>query len=149
MKCAGTSEVKIPLWKVPLWLRKHAGDACVTTVRRRPQKKERILRKIKKGVLSLKCCILKQCNASKGPFTRCDFFQVRQHFLVKPQPYSMNSNIDIHRIHSLRYEKTQSHSEKIAPCEWALNHECMQNRIEMVSDALTSIIKSCSQLGCI
>ena len=56
----------------------------------------------------------------KGPFTRCDFSWVRLQFLIKLQSYSVNSIIDINATHSVRYTKMQSHSEKNAPCEWAL-----------------------------
>ena len=59
--------------------------------------------------------------ATKGPFTRCDFSWVRLHFLIKSQSYNVNSIIDIHTTHSMRCKKTQSHSEKIAPCECAFS----------------------------
>ena len=54
-------------------------------------------------------------------FTRCDFFWVWLHFLIKLQSYSVNSIIDMYATCSMRCIKMHSHSEKIAPCEWPLN----------------------------
>ena len=48
-------------------------------------------------------------------FPECDSI-----FFIKSQSYSVNSIIDINATHSVRCTKMQSHSEKIAPCEWAL-----------------------------
>ena len=48
----------------------------------------------------------------QGLFTRCDFFWVRLHFLIKSQSYSVNSVIDIHTTHSMRCIKTQSTQKK-------------------------------------
>ena len=50
------------------------------------------------------------------PFTRCDFFWLRLHFLIKLQSYSVNSITDIHTTHSMlckKHNRTQTKTHRV------------------------------------